>query len=452
MHDNSTESQTDIPLSNPKHYLKTSETVLYSTAFKHKATISNESDSKTDGSMEKTDQTLSVGLGPTDNRMITTSRTNAAIDHDRADILADNPKFKTSGKATSATVIDGALNEDDVIAELQNIIEQEEMNIESTSSSVSLICQETKDSSRKKDGSEKDGSHEKLLSDNDINSEIKLLSDSLSDDSLKPLVHDTCEVLHAQSALQDTNRSYQRVNTPCAIETSRSQHPASDKRILPSNQLKFDQHANKPSYINSTDELSEHSSIISSDDTTSSVTENIPETISRPGSSFSRPGSPLGFMRPIRTSFSANTLAYLQNKKLDDASETTGMNMKIESIINRSRPGSPTSNDDIYTLHSESDELSDTVKPNSKSPSSPSDTNKNITLTDLSPDYNATYLEASPEVVDTSSLLPDQRPYYRTVIVDPLSPETSFQISGDKSYSASSSQNLSETCTESSQF
>ena len=341
MHDNSTESQTDIPLSNPKHYLKTSETVLYSTAFKHKATISNESDSKTDGSMEKTDQTLSGGLGPTDNRMITTSRTNAAIDHDRPEILADNSKFKTSGKATCATMIDGALNEDDVIAELQNIIEQEEMNIESTSSSMSLNCQETKDSSKIKDGSEKDGSHEKLLSDNDMNSEIKLLSDSLSDDSLKPLARDiTCEVLQAKSALQDTNRSYRPDNTPSyTIEYS-----ASDKRSLPSDpdQLQFDQHAHEPSYTNSTDELSEHSSVMSSssNDTTSSVTDNIPGTLSRPGSlSSSRPGSPLGFIRPIRTSFSANTLAYLQNKKLDDASETTGMNMKIESIINRSRPG-----------------------------------------------------------------------------------------------------------------
>ena len=449
MHDNSTESQTDIPLSNPKHYLKSPETVLYSTTFKHKVTISNESDSKTDGSSEKADPTLSDGLGPTDSRVITASRTIASTDNDRLEILANDPKFQTNGRVTSATMNDDVLNEDDVIAELQNIIEQEEMNIESTSSSVSLNCQETKDSSKIKDGPEKDGSHEKLLSDNDINSEIKLLSDSLSDDVLKPLAHDTRDVLH--SALQVTNKCYRP--DPCTSENSSSQHSASEKRSLLSDQLKFDQHAQEPGCINSTDEVSEHSSIISSDDTSSSVAVNIPETLSRPGSSLSRSGSPLGFIRPIRTSFSANTLAYLQNKKLDDASETAGMNMKIESIINRSRPGSPTSNEDIYTLHSESDELSDTVKPNSKSPSSPSDTNNNITLIDLSPDYNATSLEASPEVVDTSGLLPDQRPYYRTVVVDPLSPETGVKIAGDKPYtSVSPSQSLSESSTESSQF
>ena len=449
MHDNSTESQTDIPLSNPKHYLKSPETVLYSTMFKHKATISNESDSKTDGSSEKAVLTLSDGLGPTDNRAITASRTIASTDNDRLEILANNPKFQTNGRVTSATMNDDVLNEDDVIAELQNIIEQEEMNIESTSTSVSLNCQETKDSSKIKDGSEKDGSHEKLLSDNDINSEIKLLSDSLSDDSLKPLAHETRDLLQAHSALQVTNKSYRPDENTCTTENSSSLQSVSEKRSLPSDRFKFDQHAQELGCINPTDEVSEHSSIISSDDTTSSIAVNIPETLSRPGSSLSRSGSPLGFIRPIRTSFSANTLAYLQNKKLDDASETAGMNMKIESIINRSRPGSPTSNEDIYTLHSESDELSDTVKPNSKSPSSPSDTNKNITLIDLSPNYNATPLEASPEVVDTSGLLPDQRQYYRTVVVDPLSPEMGIQIAGDKSCD-SSSQNLSETCTESS--
>ncbi|KAL5262762.1 hypothetical protein ACHWQZ_G008230 [Mnemiopsis leidyi] len=436
--DHSTASDTDIHMRNTGHELKEPEKVSYSTTFKQKATISNESDSTNElESSKKTDPTLSDGL------TTHASREYASININHTDSQGDDSAVKTNDGVDESNK---TLNEDDVIAELQNLIEQEEMDIDSTSSSVlSFNPQIPENSSKENDKSVIDGSHEKLLSDNEINSEIKLLTESLSD-----TVHnDTRKVLQYQPALELINDSYNLDGETCTIENSSSLNRTSDKRDHSDDSSNFDQFKNICSQINlQPDEKSqsELSSDLSSDNSASSADDNFAETLSRP--SFSRPGSPLGFIRPIRTSFSANTLAYLQNKKLDDVSETTGINMKIVSIINRSRPSSPSSFDEVYSSKTESDELCDTIKPNTKSLSFPDDTNRNITLTDLSPDYNVEPLKASPEVVDTSSLLPDQRPYYKTVVVDPLSPATGDLIAGEE-LSSLSSQNVSDSFTES---
>ena len=497
---------------NPGHRAKSPEKVIFAPKYQAKTTVSSESGSQND-TLSNTDSKSSLGA---DSMAKIPEMISCDADLGNCnEFVVENPEIQTKLAERPGTSnnkpqrnIDapepfkGGLNEEEVIAELQFIIEQEEIDLENTSSSISMssIKEEPLDLKQFE-------SHEKLLSDKDLNSEIKLLTNSLSEDS-DPLKIDD-DVLFSRSKsfnfIPSTRQENESVEHPvdkvclpsekesnefCGVAVvdkssgfsrnlmkykphvgsqtinvpSKSEEVKSKSIVFNSEENKLSK--NKDSVFTSIDkaensafveelETPKHGPLVesekvvsesdvityeekemfessssnstSSDKTGSSTNEEKPP---EPVRTFTpRPRSPLGFIRPIRTSFSANTLAYLQNKKVNITSPTNGMNAKIGAIFERSRPLEVVSyitDSETSSTDSEAD-VSNTVQPNTIT--SPLYDGPNIfTLTNLSTDNILEPQDSpvdSPEVVDTSGMLPDQRPYYKTVVIDPLSPDSS---------------------------
>ena len=182
---------------------KTQERAVFAAKCQTKTTISCESELLNDPSPG----TKSLSLD-------STTRASSSIadppDDGREDFIHDAEL--QSNDVVSTEFSNCALNEDDVIAELQNIIAQEEIEMENCASSLSFSSKE--DHLIIEDNMEKVGSHEKLLSDNDINSEIKLLSNSLSDE-IESLKIDHDELLLSHSKLNNLAANY-----PCPDESA----------------------------------------------------------------------------------------------------------------------------------------------------------------------------------------------------------------------------------------
>ncbi|XP_063680058.1 uncharacterized protein LOC134815452 [Bolinopsis microptera] len=508
---------------NPGYRAKLPKKCIFASKYQTKTTVSSESGSQND-TQSNTESKSSLGA---DSMAKIPEMVYCDADlGNRNEFIEENSEIQTKERPGTSnnklqTNIDapepfkGGLNEEEVIAELQFIIEQEEIDLENTTSSISMssIKEEPLDLKQFE-------SHEKLLSDKDLNSEIKLLTNSLSEDSDPLKIDDDAlfsrtksfsfmsstrqedeSVEHAVdkvclSSEKETNEScgvavvdkfsgfsrelikekphvgIKTKNIPSKSEkvkfestvlnsegnklsknnnsvfatTDTAKNPAFVEELeLPKHGplLESEKVVSESDVINSEEkEIFENNSSIStsSDKTDSSMNE---EETPEPVRTFTpRPRSPLGFIRPIRTSFSANTLAYLQNKKVNITSPTDGLNAKIGAIFERSRPFdffSYVTDSETSPTDSEAD-VSNTVQPSTNI--SPLYDGPNIfTLTNLSTDNvlePQDSLVDSPEVVDTSGLLPDQRPYYKTVVIDPLSPDTSATGSSSEDTSNSS--------------
>lgn len=278
-------------------------------------------------------------------------RPDLILEHDN-DIVIDQPQNQVLSQADSIPE-PSSLNEEDVIAELQHILDLEELDMASVSSSSCCL-------SLQKKSSTSTASHEKLLSDSDMVSDIKLIQgpgtetfETLQDDLL-------CGV-------RDITKNNDHDNE----EVSESETRAP---VVLTTQSSLERMSNVESSTESSEESSEP--------------VRVPPV---------RPGSPLSLVRPLRTSLSSNTLALLHNRRQSvspDRLLSSDISSRIGSLLGKSGPSQR------LDLHPEAD---------------PPEEQHQVRTAPL---YPAPHDDSSPELYT----LPDQRTYYRTVVVEPLTP------------------------------